>query len=47
MLGAARDVTVMKKRKQVFVDGTGPAVIVMCELPGITPEVARFARIST
>ena len=39
-----RDITVMKKRKQVFVSGTGPAVIVMCELPGITPEVARFAR---
>ena len=39
-----RAVTVMKKRKQVFVGGTGPAVIVMTELPGITPNVARFAR---
>jgi dienelactone hydrolase len=39
-----RDVTVMKKRKLVFVSGAGPAVIVMTELPGITPNVARFAR---
>ncbi|MEI8080641.1 MAG: dienelactone hydrolase family protein [Actinomycetes bacterium] len=28
----------------VFVAGTGPAVIVMHEIPGITPEVASFAR---
>jgi dienelactone hydrolase len=41
---ARRDITVMKKRKLVFVSGTGPAVIVMTELPGITPNVARFAR---
>jgi hypothetical protein len=39
-----RAVTVMNKRKQVFVGGNGPAVIVMAELPGITPYVARFAR---
>ncbi|MEO1063657.1 MAG: dienelactone hydrolase family protein [Actinomycetota bacterium] len=30
--------------KPVHVAGSGPAVIVMCELPGITPTVARFAR---
>lgn len=31
-------------RKRVYVAGTGPAVIVMTEMPGITPYVARFAR---
>lgn len=41
---ARRDITVMKKRKLVFVSGAGPAVIVMTELPGITPNVACFAR---
>ena len=30
--------------KRVLVSGTGPAVIVMTEMPGISPEVARFAR---
>lgn len=30
--------------KRVFVSGTGPAVIVMTEMPGISPQVARFAR---
>jgi dienelactone hydrolase len=30
--------------KTVFVAGTGPAVIVMAEMPGISPHVARFAR---
>ncbi|MDQ3756246.1 MAG: dienelactone hydrolase family protein [Actinomycetota bacterium] len=30
--------------KRVYVAGTGPAVVVMTELPGITPHVARFAR---
>jgi dienelactone hydrolase len=30
--------------KQVYVSGTGPAVIVMAEMPGISPDVARFAR---
>ncbi|MER6672862.1 dienelactone hydrolase family protein [Streptomyces sp. NPDC000983] len=28
----------------VLRSGTGPAVIVMAEIPGITPKVARFAR---
>jgi dienelactone hydrolase len=32
------------KTKKVFVAGSGPAVIVMAEMPGISPEVARFAR---
>ncbi len=30
--------------KRVFRKGTGPAVIVISEIPGITPEVADFAR---
>ncbi|MGH8050799.1 MAG: dienelactone hydrolase family protein, partial [Arenimonas sp.] len=30
--------------KQVYVAGTGPAVIVMTEMPGISPHVARFSR---
>jgi dienelactone hydrolase len=29
---------------EVFRSGTGPAVIVMAEIPGITPKVADFAR---
>ena len=30
--------------KRVYVAGSGPAVIVMTEMPGISPQVARFAR---
>ena len=29
----------------VYLRGDGPGVVVMHEIPGITPEVARFARI--
>jgi dienelactone hydrolase len=32
------------KTRTVFRQGTGPAVIVMAEMPGITPKVAVFAR---
>jgi dienelactone hydrolase len=39
-----RQTTLQGKTKLVFVAGTGPAVIVMTEMPGITPHVARFAR---
>jgi len=39
-----RQVTLQGTTKLVFVAGTGPAVIVMTEMPGITPHVARFAR---
>jgi dienelactone hydrolase len=39
-----RQVTLQGQTKLVFVTGTGPAVIVMTEMPGITPQVARFAR---
>lgn len=30
--------------RAVYVAGDGPAVIVMAEMPGISPDVARFAR---
>ena len=39
-----RQVTLQSKSKLVFVAGTGSAVIVMTEMPGISPHVARFAR---
>ena len=32
------------KTRDVFRQGTGPAVIVMAEMPGITPKVLEFAR---
>ena len=32
------------KTRAVFRAGAGPAVIVMTEVPGITPQVAKFAR---
>lgn len=32
------------KEREVFRLGTGPAVVVMAEMPGITPMVATFAR---
>lgn len=32
------------KRRTVFRKGSGPAVIVIAEMPGITPKVADFAR---
>lgn len=32
------------KAKRVYTKGEGPAVIVMHEMPGITPEVANFSR---
>src|SRR4029077_12351808 len=32
------------KQRTVFRTGAGPAVIVMSEVPGITPKVAAFAR---
>jgi dienelactone hydrolase len=32
------------KARTVFRKGAGPAVIVMAEMPGISPHVARFAR---
>lgn len=41
---AHREVTLDGITKTVHVAGPGPAVIVMAELPGISPHVARFAR---
>ncbi len=40
----AREITLRDVTKRVYVAGSGPAVIVMTEMPGISPEVARFAR---
>ncbi len=40
----ARRVEIDGIRKIVHVGGSGPAVIVMAEMPGISPHVARFAR---
>jgi dienelactone hydrolase len=39
-----RDITLNGVVKRVYVAGAGPAVIVMTEMPGISPHVARFAR---
>lgn len=39
-----RDITLNGTTKRVLVAGTGPAVIVMPEMPGISPHVARFSR---
>ena len=39
-----RTITLNAAAKVVHVAGRGPAVIVMAEMPGISPEVARFAR---
>jgi len=41
---AHREITLDGVAKQVFVAGSGPAVIVMTEMPGISPHVARFSR---
>jgi dienelactone hydrolase len=40
----ARRLRFLGREKRVFVAGSGPAVIVMTEMPGISPHVARFAR---
>jgi dienelactone hydrolase len=39
-----RPITLDGVTKVVHVTGRGPAVIVMAEMPGISPQVARFAR---
>ncbi len=39
-----RKITLDGVTKIVHVAGTGPAVIVMTEMPGISPHVARFSR---
>ena len=40
----AREITLDGVSKRVHVAGGGPAVIVMTEMPGISPHVARFSR---
>jgi dienelactone hydrolase len=39
-----REITLDGVGKKVYVAGAGPAVIVMTEMPGISPHVARFSR---
>ncbi len=39
-----RELEFLGRRRRVYVAGTGPAVIVMSEMPGIHPAVGRFAR---
>jgi len=41
---ALRETTLDGVTKRVYVAGSGPVVIVMSEMPGISPHVARFAR---
>lgn len=40
----SREITLNGVTKKVYVTGTGPGVIVMTEMPGISPHVARFSR---
>ncbi|MFJ4654068.1 dienelactone hydrolase family protein [Nocardia sp. NPDC088792] len=40
----SRSITLEGATRTVRVSGTGPAVIVLAEMPGISPDVARFAR---
>jgi dienelactone hydrolase len=39
-----REITLLGETKRVYVAGTGPAVIVMAEMPGISAHMVRFAR---
>lgn len=39
-----RDIALLGRKHRVYTMGSGPAVIVMTEMPGISPHVARFAR---
>ena len=41
---AVGQITLGGVTKTVYVAGSGPAVIVMTEMPGISPQVARFSR---
>src|SRR6516165_7790530 len=41
---AMRDMTLDGVTKKVYVADQGPAVIVVAEMPGISPHVARFSR---
>ncbi len=39
-----REIALDGRKKRVYIAGAGPAVIVMTEMPGISPQVARFSR---
>jgi dienelactone hydrolase len=39
-----RDIELLGRSKRVYIAGSGPAVIVMAEMPGIYAHVIRFAR---
>ena len=39
-----REITLEGAARAVYIAGAGPAVIVMAEMPGISPHVVRFAR---
>lgn len=39
-----REINLNDVAKRVYTAGSGPAVIVMTEMPGISPHVARFSR---
>lgn len=39
-----RSIKLLRKSRTVYVMGSGPAVVVMTEMPCISPHVARFAR---
>jgi dienelactone hydrolase len=39
-----RTIALLGEERLVYVAGSGPAVVVMTEMPGISPHVARFAR---
>ena len=41
---ARKSVSLLGQERLVYVAGSGPAVVVMTEMPGISPHVARFAR---
>ena len=41
---SSREIELDGVAKKVYLMGRGPAVIVMTEMPGISPQVARFAR---
>jgi dienelactone hydrolase len=41
---ASTSCTHLGQTREVFRAGTGPAVIIMSEMPGITPQVAQFGR---
>ncbi len=41
---ADREINLEGATKRVYTGGSGPAVIVMTEMPGISPHVARFSR---